>query len=173
MKTRLVFLAAIIFGLAPAVLCQVTQGSKQIDVKVVGLDAKELRLSVDELDKLPQVNTVVKNEDDSTTTYSGVRLQVILDKLKDPSKNPSRSDTLQQLVIASARDKYSAFFSMGELDQEFGDLKIFLVYRKDGKALPDYQGPFRLLIPSDKAGARSIRMLETIRVIPFTAKDGK
>jgi hypothetical protein len=74
----------------------------------------------------------------------------------------------------SARDGYSVPFTVGELDPNFGDLRLLLVYRQDGKALPSYQGPFRLLCPTDKAGARSVRMVQTIRVITLAAgKDRK
>ena len=35
----------------------------------------------------------------------------------------------------------------------------------DGKALFDYQGPFRIVAPHDKRGARSVRMLERLDVV--------
>jgi DMSO/TMAO reductase YedYZ molybdopterin-dependent catalytic subunit len=175
MKARILVLAAIALGLHLDVsLGQVAPGSEQKDLTVIGLDSKEVRLSVADLDKLPQEKAVVKNEDESTTTYSGVKLQSILDKVGVPAKKALRGDALQQLVVVSARDGYSVPFTVGELDPTFGDLKVLLVYRKDGKALPDYQGPFRLLIPTDKAGARSVRMVQAIRVTSLAAgKDGK
>jgi hypothetical protein len=167
--------AAITLGFSPAVIWgQVAPGSEQKDLMVISLDSKEVRLSIADLDKLPQEKAVVKNEDDSTTTYSGVKLQLILDKVGAPAKKALRGDALQQLVVVSARDGYSVPFTVGELAPTFGDLKALLVYRKDGNALPNYQGPFRLLIPTDKAGARSVRMVQTIRVITLAAgKDGK
>jgi DMSO/TMAO reductase YedYZ molybdopterin-dependent catalytic subunit len=158
-------MAAMALGLAATVTWgQVAPGSDQKDLAVVGLDAKEIHLSVADLDKLPQDKAVVTNEDGTTTTYSGVKLRSILDKVGVPTKKALRGDALQQLVLVSARDGYSVTFTVGELDPTFGDLRLLLVYRQDGKALPNYQGPFRLLCPTDKAGARSVRMVQSIRV---------
>ena len=118
---------------------------------VIGLDAKKVQLSVADLDKLPQDKADVKNEDGTTTTYSGVKLRSILEKVGVPTKKALRGDALQQVVLVGGRDGYAVPFTVGELDPTFGDLQALLVYRKDGKAIPDYQGPFRLLCPTDKA----------------------
>jgi hypothetical protein len=56
-------------------------------------------------------------------------------------------------------------FSVGEIDAAFGNEAILVADKRDGKALFGYQGPFRLVIPSDKAGARSVRMLEMLQVV--------
>jgi DMSO/TMAO reductase YedYZ molybdopterin-dependent catalytic subunit len=40
-----------------------------------------------------------------------------------------------------------------------------LADKSDGKPLAGNQGPFRLVCPNDKEGARSVRMLETIEVV--------
>jgi DMSO/TMAO reductase YedYZ molybdopterin-dependent catalytic subunit len=170
-KTQVLLLAAITLGFTATVNGgQVAPGSEQKDLTLIGLDSKDVHLSVADLDKLPQEKTVVTNEDGTTTTYSGVKLRSILDKVSVPTKKALRGDALQQLVLVSARDGYSVPFTVGELDPTFGDLQVLLVYRKDGKALPDYQGPFRLLCPTDKAGARSVRMVQTIRVITLSSR---
>ena len=42
---------------------------------------------------------------------------------------------------------------------------ILVADKRDGKPLFGYQGPFRLVCPNDKAGARSVRMLETLEFV--------
>ena len=56
-------------------------------------------------------------------------------------------------------------FTLGELDAAFGNEQILVADKRDGKPLFGYQGPFRLVCPNDKAGARSVRMLETLEFV--------
>lgn len=56
-------------------------------------------------------------------------------------------------------------FSLGEMDAAFGNASILIADKRDGKPLFGYQGPFRLVCPNDKAGARSVRMLETLEFV--------
>ena len=53
----------------------------------------------------------------------------------------------------------------GEIDEAFGNTPIIVADKRDGKALFGYQGPFRLVCPNDKAGARSVRMLESLELV--------
>jgi hypothetical protein len=51
------------------------------------------------------------------------------------------------------------------MDDAFGNESIIVADKRDAKPLFGYQGPFRLVCPNDKAGARSVRMLETLEVV--------
>jgi hypothetical protein len=62
-------------------------------------------------------------------------------------------------------DGYQVTFTLGELDPQFGNESILVADKRDGKPLPDKQGPFRLVCPNDHEGARSVRMLETLEVV--------
>jgi hypothetical protein len=42
---------------------------------------------------------------------------------------------------------------------------VIIADKRDGKPLFEYQGPLRLVCPNDKAGARSVRMLETLEFV--------
>ena len=76
-----------------------------------------------------------------------------------------RGKALASYVIAKAHDGYQVVFSLGELDTAFGNASILVADRRDGNPLFGYQGPFRIVCPNDKAGARSVRMLETLEVV--------
>lgn len=62
-----------------------------------------------------------------------------------------------------ARPRYQRH-CIGELDPDLGGARIIVADKRDGKPLFEYQGPFRLVIPADKEGARSVRMLERLEV---------
>ena len=60
-------------------------------------------------------------------------------------------------MIAEARDGYRVVFGAAELDAGVRDSDVFLAFRRDGKPLDEAMGPFRLVVPSDKRGARWAR----------------
>jgi hypothetical protein len=152
---------------------QVTPANEQKDLLVVGLNGQEKHLSVADLDKWAHDKVTLPNEDGTKTTFVGVGLRAILDKLAVPTDRKLRRDALQQIVIVTARDGYSVPFTVAELDPAFGNLRAVLAYRKEGGDMFQYQGPFRLICPTDKAGARSIRMVQSIRVVTMpTEKAG-
>jgi hypothetical protein len=70
-------------------------------------------------------------------------------------------------VLATAKDGYQAVFSLPEQDPEFSQNEIIVADSVDGKPLFDYQGPFRIVVPRDRAGARGVRMLQRLDVVPL------
>jgi hypothetical protein len=52
---------------------------------------------------------------------------------------------------------------MGEISPEFGNKAIMIADRVDGKVLTLQDG-FRLIVPGDKRGARSVRDVAKIEV---------
>jgi len=96
--------------------------------------------------------------------YEGVPLQEVLKKAGIPMGS-IRGKNLAAYVLASAKDGYQVVFSLGELDPTFGNEKVLIVDKRDGKPLFAYQGPLRLVVAGDKAGARDVRMLEKIEVV--------
>ena len=76
-----------------------------------------------------------------------------------------RGKALATYVLAKARDGYQVVFGLAEVDASFANEPILIADKRDGKPLFGYQGPFRLVCPNDKAGARSVRMLETLEIV--------
>jgi len=56
-------------------------------------------------------------------------------------------------------------FALAEFDPDFNDNPVIVADRREGRALFDYQGPFRLVSPRDKRAARGIRMLSRLTVV--------
>jgi DMSO/TMAO reductase YedYZ molybdopterin-dependent catalytic subunit len=111
-----------------------------------------------DLAKLPRTTVTVK-DDAGNKEYAGVVLQELLGRAGIPQGGALRGKTLASYLLAEARDGYQVVFSLPELDSTFTDPEVLVVDTLNGKPLGDDLGPFRLLLPKDKAGARSVRQL--------------
>src|SRR5665213_204029 len=121
-----------------------------------------ITLKVEDIAAMPHESATVTEEDGSKVVYEGVPLRDILTKAGATLGKQLRGKNLASYVLAKAHDGYQVLFSVGELDQSFGNTSILIADKRDGKPLFEYQGPLRLVCASDKAGARSVRMLENI-----------
>jgi hypothetical protein len=124
-----------------------------------------LSLTADDLAKLPRQTVSLPAPDGTKIVYEGVTLLAVLQKAGAPFGKQLRGKVLSTYVLAKAQDGYQVVFTLGELDPDFGSETILVADKRDGKPLPDKQGPFRLVCPNDKEGARSVRMLETLEVV--------
>jgi DMSO/TMAO reductase YedYZ molybdopterin-dependent catalytic subunit len=124
-----------------------------------------LSLSADDLAKMPRETASVPAADGSKIVYEGVTLRAVLEKAGAPFGKKLRGKVLTTYVLAKAMDGYEVLFTLGEIDPDFGNETILLADKRDGKPLPDKQGPFRLVCPNDHEGARSVRMLQTLEVV--------
>ena len=73
--------------------------------------------------------------------------------------------SLSTYVRATAVDGYELIFSLGELDPGLNSNEVIVADTMDGKPLADQQGPFRIVVPYDKRGVRSVRMLQPLEVV--------
>ena len=154
---RCLFLGLIAAGVLAAQDSQPT-------VQVTGDVKQALTLSADDLAKMPRA-TVKTTSGGMETVYEGVWLHEILKKAGVPQGGELRGKALSSYVVAEAQDGYQVVFSLGELDPTFIDNEILLADTANGKPLFGAQGRFRLVVPKDKPGARSIRMLTKINVV--------
>ena len=132
---------------------------------VSGDVAKPITLGAEDLAAMPREKVSIPDQDGTQVEYEGVTLREILQRAGTPLGNQLRGKALTTYVLAKAHDGYQVVFALGEIDASFGNGKILVVDKRDGKALFGYQGPLRLVCPDDKAGARSVRMLETLEVV--------
>ncbi len=108
---------------------------------------------------------VKTNSSGMETAYEGVWLHEVLKKAGVPQGAQLRGKALTTYVLAEAQDGYQVVFSIGELDPAFIDNEILLADTANGKPLFGAQGRFRLVVPKDKPGARSVRMLTKLEVV--------
>jgi hypothetical protein len=157
---RLAILTAISIGFAAG-----QTPKPEAALAVTGDVATPLTLKADDLAKMPRDKVSITEQDGAKVEYEGVPLREILQRAGAPVGNQLRGKALTSYILAKAQDGYQVVFSLGELDAAFGNEPILVADRRDGKPLFEYQGPFRLVCPNDKAGARSVRMLETLEIV--------
>jgi DMSO/TMAO reductase YedYZ molybdopterin-dependent catalytic subunit len=133
-------------------------------VQVTGAVKQELTLSAEDLAKMPRAS-VTTTSSGMETVYEGVWLHEVLKRAGVPQGGELRGKALAAYVLAQAQDGYQVVFSLGELDPSFIDNEILLADTANGKALFGAQGRFRLVVPKDKPGARSVRMLTKLEVV--------
>jgi cytochrome c peroxidase len=138
-------------------------------LKVIGDVPKPLTLTADDLAKMPRDTVSIPEEGGAKIAYEGVELREILKLAGMPQGRDMRGKALASYIVAKAKDGYQVVFTPGEIDTDFGNETILVADKREGKALFAYQGPFRLVCPNDKAGARSVRMLEVIEVVRLKA----
>jgi DMSO/TMAO reductase YedYZ molybdopterin-dependent catalytic subunit len=122
-------------------------------------------LNAEDLLKMPREKVSVPDQDGTKVEYEGVPLREILKRAGAPMDKDLRGKALASYILAKASDGYEVVFTLAEVAPDFANEPILVADRRDGKALFGYQGPFRLVCPNDKAGARSVRMLNSIEVV--------
>src|SRR5262249_27490397 len=133
-------------------------------ITVTGAVSQPLTLTAADLATMPRA-TVTTNSNGIATTYEGVWVSDVLKKAGVPLGSALRGAALSTYVVALASDGYQVVFSLGELDPDMTEGQYLLADTGNGKPLFAETGAFRLVVPKDKRGARSIRMLTTLNVV--------
>jgi hypothetical protein len=132
---------------------------------VTGDVPAHLVLKAEDLAKMPRQTVSIAQEDGTKIEYEGVALREIMKRAGAPMDKELRGKALASYILAKAHDDYQVVFTLAEVAPEFANESIIVADKRDGKPLFGYQGPFRLVCPNDKAGARSVRMLETLEFV--------
>jgi DMSO/TMAO reductase YedYZ molybdopterin-dependent catalytic subunit len=140
------------------------QDSASAVLRLEGAVKKPLTLTAGDLRKMARAS-VHSSSDGIAVQYEGVWLHELLKSAGAPGGTDLRGKALASYLVAEASDGYQAVFSLAEFDPAFTDNQILLADRADGRPLTGAQGPFRLVAPKDKRGARSVRMLVRLEVV--------
>lgn len=137
----------------------------QSALAVIGDISSQLHLKAEDLARMPRQTVSVKEKDGNSAQYEGVPLREIMSRAGAPLGKELRGKALATYVLAKGRDGYEALFALPEVDAAFANETILIADKRNGEPLPASQEPFRLVCPNDQAGARSVRMLETLEVV--------
>jgi hypothetical protein len=99
-------------------------------------------------------------------TYTGTTLWNLLNTAGGVTVTSAKNDILSKYVIATGSDGYTAVYSLGEIDPQFGNQPI-LVASSDtsGQLGPKgSDGLSRVVVPSDIAGGRYVSDLVSLKV---------
>ena len=72
---------------------------------------------------------------------------------------------MTEVLTVEAADGYKVVFALAEIDPAFAVRDIILADKRDGKPLDAKRGPFRIVAPGDKRGARWVRQVTALRLI--------
>ena len=99
-------------------------------------------------------------------TCTGAWLADVIAAAGVPTGEAVRGPGLAMVVVARAADGYRVVFSLGEIERSLGRGQILVTDRCNGAALPDGEGPWRLVVANEVRGARSVRALTRLSVVP-------
>jgi hypothetical protein len=137
----------------------------ELKIAVTGDVPMPVTITAADLAAMPRETAEITEQDGQKITYEGVPLEEVLKKAGVAVGRQMRGKNLAGYVLAEARDGYAVLFGLGEIDSGLSGEKILVADKRDGKPLFSYQGPARLVLPGDKEGARSVRMLEKLEVV--------
>lgn len=94
----------------------------------------------------------LENTDGEVTIFHGLPLLEVLEKNGLDAKTMAAQRRLASaVVVATARDGYTVVFSVGELLMHRADPRVYLVSESGAGALPENEGPVRLVVYGDRA----------------------
>ncbi len=101
-----------------------------------------------------------------TDTYSGISLWGLLNDAGGVTVTSAKNDILSKYVVATGSDGYTAVFSAGEIDPQFGNQPVMAAYADTaGQLGPDgSDGLARMVVPGDLAGGRYVSELVSLQV---------
>jgi DMSO/TMAO reductase YedYZ molybdopterin-dependent catalytic subunit len=132
---------------------------------IVPLGAAPVEQTLSALTALPPVKVAVSDEAGVSAEYTGVQVSDLLAAAGVSLGKSIRGERLAEYVLVSAADGYRAIFSLAELDPMFRARPILLCYSKNGGALPDKEGPLRLVVADEQRHARWVRRVTSIRIL--------
>jgi hypothetical protein len=150
-------------------------GAVDTQIEVAGAVEKPAKWTADTLRKqfAAEIKTIEYTSRGQKHSASCVVLSSILHEAgadaqmkMGPDVPPTmKNHALRLAVVVSSFDGYTACFSLAELLPDFGNTTALIALDSDGKPLPEGEGHVRLLVPSDKKPARSVRDVQTINVV--------
>jgi len=132
---------------------------------------RDFSFSASELALLPQ-RTIAVSDHGAPVTFQGVLLAEMLAKVTTPTGDQDHHTAASYYLVAEGRDGYRAVFAWAELDSSFTDKAVYVVITRDGKPLPESDGPFQLVVPGEKSNVRWVRQLSELRIEPNTTPYG-
>jgi hypothetical protein len=150
----------------PLLFClSIVQAQTPATLTITGDIPTSTVLKAEDLAKMPRETVSIPGKDGTKAAYEGVQLREILKQAGAPVEKGLRGKALASYILATAGDGYQVVFTIAEVAPDFANESILVVDKRDGKPLDKEQGPLRIVCPNDKAGARSVRMLQSLQIV--------
>jgi hypothetical protein len=140
------------------------QGDTPTSITIGSGENKPMLLTTANLAKLPEITVAISFGTDHGQfhgTFTGPLLWTVLvdSKAVDP-KLPR--EHVGEVALITGADGYAAALALGEIAPEFENKNVILAEQMNGKPLaPNH---FRLVVPGDQRGGRSVRDVVSILV---------
>ena len=149
---------------ASLLLAPLAAGASQ-SLELIGEQGTTRTLAKTELSALPQSEVKVAEKDGATIVFRGPTLRSLVTLAGAPTGHAFRGPNMLIAIVAEATDGYRAAYMLAEVDAGFGNKNAILALTQDGNALPEKDGPFRVIMPGEEHRARWIRMVQRIRLV--------
>ncbi len=131
---------------------------------IQGETGKQLALGRAEIKALPRA-TVTTGGPQAPVKFEGVGLKLLLEEAGVGFGESLKGKRLASCLVVEAADGYRVVIALPELDPAFNEKEAVLAFRRDGKALDDKEGPYRLVIPSEKRMARWVKQVTILKIV--------
>jgi hypothetical protein len=131
---------------------------------VQGEGGKQTVLAKADIEALPHVK-VTTSSSGASVTFEGVALKAVLEKAGVGFGDTLKGKRMASCLLVGSADGYRVVIALPEIDPAFTDKQVVLAFLKDGKALDEKEGPYRLVIPDEKRMARWIRQVNAIKIV--------
>jgi hypothetical protein len=136
----------------------VSLAQSKSDLSVTLPNGTTVTLTNEKLLALPRTSETATSHG-KTHTYEGSNLRDVLQAAGVDEIKSLRGPLLRRVVVAEGSDGYRAVFALSELDTTIGDKQVLVVNHEDGKELSTDDGPWRIVVASDKRPARWVRQI--------------
>lgn len=134
-------------------------------LSVEGHVAHPLQLSLDQVKALPPVTVSVSFQTDhgpQSGTYTGALLLDIVKQASPVDQGSDMGAPWRHTIIATGHDGYGVAVAIGEIDPRFAGKQVIVAYARDGKPMKGQT--FRLVVPGDAHGGRSVNDLASLAI---------
>jgi hypothetical protein len=149
---------------AIALLCwQAAFAADGCGLSLSGAVTKPLCLTAGELRALPATELALgfmAGSHPEKGSFKGVLLWRLLG-LAAVKDRAGKGASLLHTIIVTGQDGYAVALAIGEIDPRFEGKTVLVAYDQDGRPL---RGGFRLIMPGDGEGGRSVRNVVRIEV---------
>ena len=125
---------------------------------------KQVVLSRGDIEGLTHIQITAGASSDPAT-FEGVTLKSVLEKAGVSFGGSLKGKRLASGLMVEAADGYRVLIALPELDPDFTDKQILLVFRRNGKPLDEKEGPYRIVIPDEKKMARWVRQVTLLKIV--------
>jgi hypothetical protein len=146
---------------APALAAQAAPAANG-SITVVKPDGSSIVMTDAMLNALPRVTVTAPSHD--KRSFEGTELRAVLTLAGVKETEGLKGQLLARVVTVVASDGYRMVLPLSDLDPSIGNLKVFLVNRVDGAPIPEEDGRWRLVIPSDERPARWVKLIVRLEV---------